>query len=154
MHLRECDGHKTSERADIAAARLNLAQRATLRSLCNIRSLRTLGALGDLEFNLITFLQALVSFRRNRAVVHKDVSSIFAADKPVPLGIVEPLHRTFQAFHVRPLRARTLPVASRASRFSAIFRLLEEAVKRYKSPKRIRRRGYRRRFRAPHFWLS
>ena len=126
----------------------------TLRSFCNIRSLRTFGALGDLELNLIAFLQALVSFRRNRAVVHKDVSSIFAADKTVPLGIVEPLHRTFQAFHLRPLRARTLPVASRASRFSAIFRLLEEAVKRHKSPTRIKRSSYPRRFRVPHFWLS
>jgi len=65
--------------------------------------LRAFWALSYFKFNLISFLQALVAFRRNCAVVHKYICSIFAADKTVSLGIVEPLYRTFQAFHLRPL---------------------------------------------------
>ena len=75
----------------------------TLSSFRNIRSLRSFWSLGYFEFNLITFLQALVSFRRDGAVVHEYIRSVFTADKTVSLGIVEPLHRTFQAFHLRPL---------------------------------------------------
>jgi hypothetical protein len=82
----------------------------TLCSLRNVRSLGTFWSLGDLKFHLIPLLQALISFRCYCAVVHEDVSSIFAADKPVPLGIVEPLNRTFQTFHLRPLKARIFPV--------------------------------------------
>jgi len=65
--------------------------------------LRTFGPLGYLKFDLVTLLQALVSFRRYRAVVHEYIRSVFPADKTVSLGIVEPLYRTFQTFHLRPL---------------------------------------------------
>jgi len=35
--------------------------------------------------------------------MHKYIRSVFPADKTVSFGIVEPLYRTFQAFHLRPL---------------------------------------------------
>jgi hypothetical protein len=64
--------------------------------------------LGYLKLDLIAFLQALIPFGRDRAVVNEDVSAIFAADKTVSLGIIEPLYRTFQTFHLRPLGANLL----------------------------------------------
>lgn len=36
--------------------------------------------------------------------MHKDIWPGVTTDKPVAFGIVEPLDRTFQTFHVRPLR--------------------------------------------------
>ena len=66
--------------------------------------MRALGALCYFKFNLIALLQALVTFRCNCAVVDEYIRPVFPADKTVALGIVEPLYRTFQAFHLRPLR--------------------------------------------------
>jgi len=67
--------------------------------------------------------------------VHKDVRAIFAADETITLGIVEPLYCTFQAFHLRPLGHEPFLLRGRAFRFSAIFRLLEQAVKGNESEK-------------------
>ena len=72
---------------------------SVLLSLNNVRCLRTFLALGDFELNLITFLQALVAFGRDRAVVYKYVWPICATDEPVPLRVIEPLHYAFQPFH-------------------------------------------------------
>jgi hypothetical protein len=76
----------------------------TLRRLGDVGGLRALLSLGDLELDLIAFLKALVAFRSDRAVVHEDVrAAIVASYEAVALGVVKPLHRTFQTFHVRPL---------------------------------------------------
>lgn len=69
-----------------------------------IGSLRTFGALGDLKLDWIALLQALVSFRSNGAVVDKDVSAPVPSYKSVAFCVVKPLDRTFQTFHLRPLR--------------------------------------------------
>lgn len=74
-----------------------------LRCFSDVRGLRTLLTLSDLELDLITFLKTLVAFRGDRAVVHEHVrAAIIASDKAVALGVVKPLDRTFQTFHVRP----------------------------------------------------
>src|SRR5947209_773260 len=75
----------------------------TSGSFRNVRRLRAFLALGDFEFHLITFLQALVTFSRDGAVMDENIGSIFASDKTVTLGVVEPLHRTFHTFHLPPL---------------------------------------------------
>ena len=69
----------------------------------NVGCLRAFLTLGDLEFHLIPFLQAFISFGGDRAVMDEDIGSIFAPDKTVTFGVVEPLNCTFQPFHVRPL---------------------------------------------------
>jgi len=64
----------------------------------------TLGTLGYFELNRVPFLQALVSFACDGAVVDKNICSVITSDESITLGIVEPLNGTFQTFHVRPLR--------------------------------------------------
>jgi hypothetical protein len=74
----------------------------SLSTLHNISCLRTFLTLRNLELDLVAFLQALVTLRRNRAVVHEHVRAIRASDEAVALGVIEPLHRSFQTFHVTP----------------------------------------------------
>src|ERR1700687_1303125 len=73
-----------------------------LRGLGYIRGLRSFLTFGNFELYRIAFLQALVAFGANRAVVDKYVWPIRAADEPVSLGVIEPLHGPFHAFHVKP----------------------------------------------------
>lgn len=77
-------------------------EKASLRSLGYVRSLRSLLAFGDLELDLIAFLQTLVSFGSNCAVVHKNVGAVIASDEAVSLCVIEPLYCSFQAFHLTP----------------------------------------------------
>ena len=63
-------------------------------------------ALGDLKLYRVAFLQALVSFGCDRAVVDENVGPIGAADETISFGVIEPLDGSFQAFHVPPLSAR------------------------------------------------
>jgi hypothetical protein len=79
-----------------------------LSRLGDVCSLRTFLALGDLELNLITFLQTLVTLRSNRAVMNKDIRSIRAPDESVSFGVIEPLDGSFQTFHVPPFFRRPL----------------------------------------------
>src|ERR1017187_7995270 len=55
----------------------------------------SLGALDDVELDLVALFQALISVDLNRAVMHEDVCSAFTSEKAVAFRIVEPLHRTF-----------------------------------------------------------
>ena len=80
----------------------------------------------------------------------KHVCPVIPADKSISFGIVEPLYRTFQAFHLRPLGHRTFLIPIHALRFPDIFRLLEEAVKRNESLESQKRGGYLRFLRVPH----
>ena len=77
--------------------------RFRLRSLVNVRRLRTFWTLGYFELDRVPFLQALVTLSRNGAVVHEHIRAIFPPNESVPLRVVKPLNRTFQTFHVRPL---------------------------------------------------
>src|SRR6267378_2740492 len=61
-------------------------------SLGDVRRLRTFGTLGDLERDLVSFLQAPESVAHDRAVVHEHIGTALALDEPEPLRLVEPLH--------------------------------------------------------------
>jgi hypothetical protein len=60
--------------------------------------LPALGALGHVELDGLTFLQAFETARLDRREVHKNVFAILAADKPVSFSVVEPLYCSL--FHV------------------------------------------------------
>src|ERR1700719_3519263 len=96
--------HNASRVAWRAAGAESFAGKArrALRGLGYIRGLRSFLTLGNFELYRIAFLQALVAFGANRAVVDKYVWPIRAADEPVSLGVIEPLHSSFHAFHVKP----------------------------------------------------
>ncbi len=63
--------------------------------------LRPFLALDDLELNLVAFLQTFIAVAGDRAVMDEYIRSFVAAQEPVSLRVVEPLHRAFQSFHVR-----------------------------------------------------
>src|SRR4051812_35776960 len=58
---------------------------------CDVAGLRALGAVNDLELNCLAFFKRAEAVALNRRVVHKDVAASVAFDKPVALGVVEPL---------------------------------------------------------------
>jgi hypothetical protein len=62
-----------------------------------VRGLRTVLAFGDFKFNLIAFLQALVSLARDGAEVNKNIGAILSSDEPVSLRVIEPLYGAFHA---------------------------------------------------------
>ena len=103
-----------------------------LRSLAHVRCLRALLTFGDFELHLIAFLQALVSLGSDCAVVNKYVWPIRTSDEPVPLGVIEPLNGSFQAFHVPPAFCTSLRGApGRAPQFlGCILKRPGWAVKR------------------------
>ena len=88
------------------AAPENPVRIATSGALADVRRLRSLLAFGDFKLHRVAFLQALVAFGSDGAVMYKNVGTIRATDEPVTLGVIEPLHRAFQTFHVPPLSAR------------------------------------------------
>ena len=63
----------------------------------DVLCLPPLGSLHQAELDGLSFLQAAESLSLNRRVVDEDVFAILPADEPVPLGVVEPLHRSL--FH-------------------------------------------------------
>jgi hypothetical protein len=54
--------------------------------------LGTFGSLNDVEFNLITFFEALVALALNGAVVYEDVCPALTAEEAVTFCVVEPLY--------------------------------------------------------------
>jgi hypothetical protein len=89
-------------RAGLLLSVADATQESVLRGLDYVCSLRSLLTFGDFEFHLVSLLQALISFRVDRAVVNENIWSICAADEPVTFCVVKPLHGTFQAFHRTP----------------------------------------------------
>src|SRR5580704_5755172 len=75
-------------------------------ALRNVGCLGSLLAFGDFELYCVAFLQALVAFGSDCAVVYKNVGAIRASDEPVAFCVIEPLDGAFQTFHVPPLSAR------------------------------------------------
>ena len=61
--------------------------------------LRAFLALDDVEFDFIAFLERLVPIQLDRGVVYKYIRPVFASDKSVALGVVEPLDLTFELSH-------------------------------------------------------
>jgi hypothetical protein len=84
-----------SRRAPCTLNRRHRAKRHSSRRLSHICSLRSLGALHYLELDYIVFLQTLVAFGSDRAVVDENVRTIIAAKKAVSLGVVKPLYDAF-----------------------------------------------------------
>lgn len=70
-----------------------------LRCLDDVRSLRSLLTLSDFELDLISFLQALITFRADRAIMNKDIRPIGTSDESVAFRVVKPLYCASQAFH-------------------------------------------------------
>src|SRR3972149_3619512 len=60
------------------------------------RGLRTLGALRNFEFHLISLFQRFKPLRLNGRVMNEDILTTCHFDKPKPLLIVEPLDSTFR----------------------------------------------------------
>src|SRR5262245_34567935 len=60
--------------------------------LAHVRGLESLGALGDLELDLVSLSQALEPLGLDGAEVHEYVLAILLGDEAVPLRVVEPLH--------------------------------------------------------------
>src|SRR5215510_9431779 len=83
---------------------VKLKSSITSRRFGNVRGLRPFLALRDLELHDISFLQAFVALRGDSAVMHEHIGSTIAPDEAVTFRVVKPFHRTFQTFHVRPLR--------------------------------------------------
>ena len=91
--LRESDG----------VVRLGL--NGALRSLDLVR-LRPFISLDDVEFYVVTFLQALIPVRLNRRVVYEHIGTIFPPDESESFRIVEPLYLAFMLRH----GTRTSPI--------------------------------------------
>src|SRR5207244_524205 len=73
-----------------------------LLDLGYVRSLRALLTLHNLELDLISLLETLITFGSDCAVVYEDVGTAFVTDKTVTFGVVKPLYCSFQTFHVAP----------------------------------------------------
>lgn len=64
-------------------------------------------ALHDLKFNIITFLEALVTFGLDRAEVNEHIWPIVTSNEPVAFCIVKPLYFTFE--HLFPRTSSLWP---------------------------------------------
>ena len=64
----------------------------------DVLGLQTLGTLRHLELHTLAFLQAAETAGLDRGEVHENILATLAADKPVTLGIIKPLHCSL--FHI------------------------------------------------------
>jgi hypothetical protein len=76
--------------------------------LQDVRSLRPLCALHDLELDVFSLFQGLESFSLQRGVMYEDIISALKANEPKSLAIVEPFDRTF-CFHKTLLSSTATP---------------------------------------------
>jgi hypothetical protein len=90
-------------------------------SLADICGLRSFLALHNLELHRVAFLQALVAFAGDGAVVNEHIGSIVPSNEPISFGIIEPLHSSFQSIHVLLLEAAgpSSPLASNDCHFAS-----------------------------------
>src|SRR5512146_252739 len=58
----------------------------------HVLGLESLWALGDVELHRLAFLQAAKTVRLDCRMMYENVLAVLAADEPVTLGIVKPLH--------------------------------------------------------------
>src|SRR3569833_2947837 len=106
------DGQKQTQRRGWVRNHRFYAK-AGLRRLSNISCLGTFLALHDFKFHLIAFGQALVAFRGDGAVMHEHIGAVLASDEAVTFSVVEPLHCTFQSFHLLSPSVRAAAVRLR-----------------------------------------
>ncbi len=62
--------------------------------LYNIGRLRTFGATGNFEFNLLVHFQGLESLALNGGEVHENIFSVVLGNEAVAFGVIEPLYLT------------------------------------------------------------
>src|SRR2546429_7032356 len=90
-----------------------------------VRSLRALGALAELELDLLVLLEVLVPLTRDRAEVHEHVGTVLLGDEAETLLRAEPLHGASchcNSLLPRPARASDLPAGLRLDRRSRELR--------------------------------
>ena len=92
------------DRFEVRREDADYKKQTSLRRFANVCRLRSFLALRNFELNYITFLEAFIAIRGDCAVVDKNIRSIVPTDETVAFRVIEPLDRTFQTFHVRPLR--------------------------------------------------
>lgn len=63
--------------------------------LQDVRSLRPLCALHDLELDVFSLFQGLKPFSLQRGIMYEDIIPALKTNEPKPLAIIEPLDRTF-----------------------------------------------------------
>src|ERR1035438_4555492 len=69
----------------------------------HVACLRAFLTIDDLEFDLVAFLQALVAFDVDRAVVHEHVrTTILPAYESKAFRVIEPLYGAFQSHVLLP----------------------------------------------------
>jgi hypothetical protein len=61
--------------------------------------LRTFLTIDDVEFNLVSLFQRLVSIYLNGGVMYENIRSVFTTDEAETFGVVEPLDRAFVLSH-------------------------------------------------------
>lgn len=69
----------------------------------HIGCLGTLGALGNIELYLISFIEGFETVFFNGGEMYEDISSVISGDKPITLLLVEPFHTTFGHYNSPPL---------------------------------------------------
>ena len=67
-----------------------------------IISLQSLGALDDIELNLVTLLEGLISILLDGTVVDEDIWTVTSAEEAESLCAIEPFHFTFVLCHGAP----------------------------------------------------
>ena len=97
---------------------------ATSGALGDVCCLWSFLAFGDFELYRVAFLQALVAFGSDRAVMYKNVGTIGAPDEPVAFCVIEPFYGAFQTFHVPPLSARLSSGGPRRAHIGCILERL------------------------------
>src|SRR5664280_1894925 len=81
---------------------MNSRRRALLHPR-HVARLRAFLAIDNLELDLVTFLQALVAFDVDRAVVHEHVrTTILTAYESKAFRVIEPLYGSFQSHVLLP----------------------------------------------------
>src|SRR5579875_1274908 len=65
----------------------------------NLIRLRALGALHDVELDLISLAKALVALLLDGAVMDEKIGRIGTSDKSIALGVIEPLNCSFVLTH-------------------------------------------------------
>ena len=70
--------------------------------LQDVRSLRPLCALHDLELDVFSLFQCLESFSLQRGLMYEDIVPAIKANEPKSLAVIEPFDRTFRLHRSTP----------------------------------------------------
>jgi hypothetical protein len=79
----------------------------------NLSGLEALRALFDLEFDLLALFQGVISFAKDRGVMHEDIRTVVAGQETIAFAIIKPLdgannsicHSFFLFFQTKVIRS-------------------------------------------------